>query len=141
MSPIFQPIVALVGWSLIMLIWMTIVRLEAMKAVNNPGLTRKRGTRGAELEEVLPPKAQWPSHNYNHLMEQPTLFYAVSVVLALSAGGTGVDLYLAWGYVVVRVIHSLVQATVNIVQVRFPLFGLASILLMAMTARAALLVF
>jgi hypothetical protein len=141
MSPIFQPIVALVAWSLVMLIWMTIVRLEAMKAVNNPALTRKRGTRGAELEEILPPKAQWPSHNYNHLMEQPTLFYALAVVLALCGGGTGVDLYLAWGYVVVRVIHSLVQATVNIVQVRFPLFGLASILLIAMTARAALLVF
>jgi len=141
MSPIFQPVVSLVGWSLIMLVWMTVVRLRAMKAVDNVALTRRRGARGADLELILPPAAQWPAHNYNHLMEQPTLFYALCIVLAQCGGGNGIDLYLAWSYVAFRVIHSLVQATVNWVEVRFPLYSIASLALIAMTVRAAALVF
>jgi hypothetical protein len=141
MPPIVQPVVSLVAWSWVMLAWMTVVRLRAMQAVDNPALTRKRGTRGADLEAVLPPSAQWPAHNYNHLMEQPTLFYAICLVLALTGVGRGIDLYLAWSYVLLRVLHSLVQATVNIVQIRFPLYSCASILLLAMTAHAAMLVF
>lgn len=141
MTSIFQPVVSLVAWSLIMLVWMTIARLRAMQAANDPALTRKRGTRGADLEAILPPAAQWPAHNYNHLMEQPTLFYALCIGLALCGGGNGIDLYLAWSYVALRVIHSLVQSTVNIVQFRFALYSLASIVLLAMTARAAMLAF
>jgi hypothetical protein len=140
MSPILQPIVSLVAWSWVMLAWMTLARLRAMQAVDDPALTRKRGTRGADLETILPASAQWPAHNYNHLMEQPTLFYAICLVLALSGVGRGIDLYLAWSYVLLRVLHSLVQATVNVVQVRFPLYGCASILLLALTAHAAMLV-
>ena len=135
-NPLFAPVVALVGWSLIMLVWMTLARLDAMKSVD-PALTRKPGTRGADLEAILPAKAQWSSHNYNHLMEQPTLFYAICIVLALSGGGTDLDVYLAWAYVALRVIHSIVQATVNIVPIRFPVFALATFVLIALTIRAA----
>jgi hypothetical protein len=141
MKPIFQPILALVCWSLVMMVWATIARLRAMHVLNDPAVTRKPGTRGSDLDGILPPEAQWPSHNYNHLMEQPTLFYAVSFLLALSGGGTGLGAHLAWAYVALRVIHSLVQATVNILQIRFPVHALASLALLAMAARAAYFVF
>ena len=73
------------------------------------------GSRGVNLDGRAPDDAQWPSHNYNHLMEQPTIFYAIALVLALMDFGGGINLYLAWGYVVLRIVHSIVQATVNIV--------------------------
>ena len=61
------------------------------------------------------PRGQWKSHNYNHLMEQPTIFYAIALTLALMDFGGGINYWLAWGYVGLRIVHSLVQCTVNVV--------------------------
>ncbi|MEO7365047.1 MAG: MAPEG family protein, partial [Sphingomicrobium sp.] len=94
--------------------------------------------RGVDLDGRIDPKAQWKSHNYNHLMEQPTLFYAIAVTLALMEMGGGINYWLAWGYVAFRVIHSIVQCTVNIVAIRFPLFALASLCLLGLTTHAGL---
>jgi hypothetical protein len=73
-------------------------------------------------------------------MEQPTLFYAVILALALLGAEGGLESGLAWLYVGVRVVHSLVQATVNKVIPRFALFMVASIVLLALALRAAALV-
>jgi hypothetical protein len=85
----------------------------------------------------VPDEVAWKGHNYQHLMEQPTLFYAIAITLALMDMGTGLNYWLAWGYVGFRVLHSLVQATVNIVKYRFALFLLSSICLFALTIHAA----
>ena len=136
-SPILVPVVALVAWSLIVMLWMVVTRMPAMKkaGISLNGLV---GGRGANLDGVVPDEVQWKSHNYNHLMEQPTLFYAIALTIALMGMGSGINYWLAWGYVGLRVIHSLVQATVNIVMYRFALFFLASLCLIGLTTHAAL---
>jgi hypothetical protein len=133
-SPILGPVVALVAWTLVMMAWMYALRLPALsKAID---VKSWHGGTGAQIEGMLAPRVQWPAHNYNHLHEQPTLFYAICLTLALLDLGGGLNLWLAWTYVALRVVHSLVQATWNKVVVRFALFALASLCLLALTLHA-----
>ena len=136
-SPILAPVVALVAWSLVMLVWTAIARRRAFAKMGIGWGTIPRGSRGANLDGKAPDEAQWPSHNYNHLMEQPTLFYAIALTLALMGMGGGINYWLAWGYVGLRVVHSLIQAMVNIVAYRFTVFALASLCLLGLTVHAA----
>ena len=136
-SPILAPIVALVAWSLVMWLWMYATRLPAMSAakIDTKNLV---GGSGADLKKVIPPKSQWPADNYNHLMEQPTLFYAIALVLAMLGAGGGINLTIAWAYVALRIVHSIVQATFNRVIIRFAIFSLSTLCLMALTLHAAM---
>jgi hypothetical protein len=139
-SPIFAPAVALVLWSIVMLVWLALTRIPAMSRAGIP-VMKIVGSRGANLEGVLPDAVNWKAHNYAHLMEQPTLFYATVLVLGIAGAGDGVNLQLAWAYVVLRILHSLVQATWNRVAVRFTLFALATLALLALAINAARVVF
>jgi len=139
-SDILRPMVVLIAWTLVMLGWMLATRLPAMKAAG-VDLRTLVGTKGSDADRSLPPQAQWKVHNYNHLMEQPTLFYAVCTVLALSGSGDGPNAWIAWAYVGLRILHSIAQATTNRVQTRFILFLLSSLALVALTLHAALAVF
>jgi hypothetical protein len=134
-SQILAPVVALVAWSLVMLVWMMLTRLPAMRAAG-VDLTKLTGTKASDADRVLPPQVQWKAHNYIHLMEQPTLFYAICLTLALL--GSGDDAWIAWAYVGLRVLHSLVQATFNKVAVRFVLFVLSTLALAALTLHAGM---
>jgi hypothetical protein len=137
-SPILAPLIALVLWSLVMWAWLYATRIPAVvrnRIVFDPQRP------AAEFNAQLPASVRWKADNYNHLMEQPTLFYAVTLALALLGAGTGLNLALAWLYVGLRVVHSLVQATVNIVMIRFAIFMAASVVLLVLALRAALLVF
>lgn len=136
-SPILVPVVALVAWSLIMLGWTAVARSRAFAKLGISWGTIPRGSRGVNLDGRAPDEAQWPSHNYNHLMEQPTLFYAIALTLALMGMGTGLNYWLAWGYVGLRIVHSIIQATVNIVAYRFTVFALATACLLGLTVHAA----
>jgi hypothetical protein len=141
-SDILKPVVILVAWSLVMLVWMVIVRRPAMKAAGID-VTKIRGSKPGQLDSVLAPEKQWPAHIYIHLMEQPTLFYAVAIVIALTGTGTGngMNAWIAWGYVGFRIVHSIVQATINKISIRFTLFGLSSLCLVALTLHAGIAVF
>ena len=134
-----QPVVALAGWTMLMWAWMLSVRMPALRKA---GVDMKTlvGGKGTDADRVLPGKAQWPSHNYNHLVEQPTLFYAVVLVLVLAGAADFPTRLAAWGYVTFRILHSLWQATVNQVMPRFGLFAISSLLLVALVVRAALAV-
>jgi hypothetical protein len=134
-SPILAPVVALVAWTLVMQIWMYAARLPAMRRAGI-SLKGRRGTRGSALEGAIPDEANWKAHNYNHLMEQPTIFYAIALTLALLDFGGGINLYLAWGYVALRIVHSLIQATANVVLYRFIAFNLATLCLLGLTVHA-----
>jgi hypothetical protein len=125
------PVVALIAWSLIMLIWLYATRIPAMaKAKLRPGKATK-----ADMEAL--PSAN-VANNYNHLMEQPTLFYALCFALQfLGQGDNTINIGLAWLYVAIRIVHSLVQATVNIIVLRFFIFVLGSLVLIALTVHAA----
>ena len=139
-SEILQPVVVLIAWTLVMLGWMLALRMPAMR---NAGvdLGKLVGAKASDADRSLPAAAQWKAHNYNHLMEQPTLFYAVSLVLAISGWGNGVNARIAWAYVGLRIAHSVVQATTNRVLWRFALFIASSVALLALTLHAAMAVF
>lgn len=137
---ILQPAVALMAWTMVMWLWMYVTRIPAMNAAKlDPDSLAKDPTK--TLDDLLPPSTQWKAHNYNHLHEAPTLFYAVCLVIAVAGAGNGTSATVAWAYVALRVIHSLVQATVNKVTVRFMLFTLSSIALMALIYHGAKVVF
>jgi hypothetical protein len=136
-SPILAPAAVLVLWSLIMLFWMAGARFPAIAKAGMDVKAVPPGGRGQDLDAVLPPSVNWKSHNYTHLMEQPTIFYATVAILALSGAGDGLNLTLAWAYTGLRVAHSIWQATVNtIIPVRFGLFLLSTICLFIMAVNA-----
>jgi hypothetical protein len=132
------PVVALVAWSLVMLVWTAIARRGAFKRLGVSLRTIPPGSRGVALDNSPEAKAQWKAHNYNHLMEQPTIFYAIVLALAVMGFDHPINVMLAWGYVAFRVIHSIVQATINIVAIRLTLFALSTLCLAALTLHAAL---
>lgn len=131
-----QPAVALVIWTLFMLGWLLVTRLPALRAAGIR-LDQLVGTKAADADRTLPAKAQWKAHNYMHLLEQPVLFYVVVVVLALVGVNDFATRLIAWGYVTMRIVHSVWQARVNQVSVRFYLFAASTALLVALTGRAA----
>lgn len=139
-SPILQPVVVLIAWSLVMLVWMIAVRMPAMKKAGID-VSKAVGGRPGGLDGVVDEKAQWPAHNYIHLMEQPTLFYAVALTLAIAGLGGGLNATIAWGYVILRIAHSLIQATFNKISIRFLVFALSTLCLIALTLHAAIAVF
>jgi hypothetical protein len=136
-SPILVPVVALVAWTFLVMLWMLVTRLGEFKRLGVTFDNIPAGSRGVDLEGKAEASAQWKCHNYNHLMEQPTIFYAIAITLALMDFGGGLNYWLAWGYVGFRVIHSLIQCTVNIVRYRLLVFGLASACLFGLTFHAA----
>ena len=137
-AQILAPAAILVLWSLIMLFWMAGTRLPALKKMEGGGLGNAApGGRGQDLEGVIDPKVQWKAHNYAHLMEQPTIFYPTVVILAVMGAGA-IDVTLAWIYVALRIIHSVYQATVNKVSVRFMIFLVSSLVLIALAIRAVI---
>jgi hypothetical protein len=137
-SPFFGPIIALVLWSLVMCAWLYATRIPAIvkrKIVYDPHRPAE------EFHAQLPAETRWKADNYNNLMEQPTLFYAVALTLALLGADSTLNIALAWLYVALRVVHSIVQATINVVMLRFSVFIIATAVLVALTISAALAVF
>ena len=135
-SPILAPVVALVAWTLIVMIWMMISRGSEFRRLGITATNIPDGARGIDLEGKAAASAQWKSHNYNHLMEQPTIFYAIALTLALMDFGGGINYWLAWGYVGLRMVHSLIQCTTNVVRYRLTIFALASLCLIGLTVHA-----
>ena len=136
--PILAPLMALVLWTFVMWAWLYATRIPAIRK-NKIVMDPQRP--GGELLAQLPAEVRWKADNYNNLMEQPTLFYAVVLTLALLDADAGLNTGLAWLYVGLRVVHSLVQAIVNIIIIRFAIFMAASFVLLVMAIRAAMIIF
>ncbi len=137
-AQMLAPAAVLVVWTIIILFSIIPARFGAIaKVTDKSTLPRKTGVRGNDLEGVIPDKANWPAHNHTHLHEQPTLFYATVVILALTGPGA-LDVALAWGYVALRIVHSLWQIFVNTIPVRFALFCSSAIVLLVMAVRAVI---
>ncbi len=136
-TSILAPAAALVVWSILMLFWMAGTRLPAMKKVGID-IGTAVGGRGVDIDPNVPPSVAWKSHNYAHLMEQPTIFYATVMILAIAGAVTPLLVSFAWGYTILRILHSLWQATVNKVSIRFVLFLLSSICLTVLAVHALL---
>ena len=138
-TEILAPAALLAVWSLLMLGWAAGVRLRALSAagidMSNP---QPGGRRGNDLEGVLPDRVNWKAHNYTHLHEQPTVFYVVTVILAVTGAATSLSVQLAWAYFGLRVIHSLIQSTVNYVPARFLVFLVSTVCLAIMAVQAVM---
>lgn len=135
---ILQPLVVLVLWSFVIWIWMYATRIPAifsMKIKMDPNAPR--GTQMA----TLPPRVRWKADNFNHLMEQPTIFYALVLTLAFFKDSGVLSIYAAWAYVGLRVIHSLIQVLVNKIELRFAVFMLSNIPLAILAVNSAIAVF
>ncbi|HMT41321.1 MAG TPA: MAPEG family protein [Sphingorhabdus sp.] len=141
-AEILKPVAVLAGWTMLMWIWMYATRIPAINKLpkdNSEGADV--GWTSAKLEGLLPGNIQWKAHNYNHLHEAPTVFYAVALLLAMIGQGDGLNATIAWAYVGLRIAHSLWHSLVNKVAVRFLLFALSSLALMALVLHAILAVF
>ena len=142
-SDIFEPVVVLALWTMIIWIWMYATRLPAMGRAEIDGKTMVGGT-GRGLRDQLVAKgeerASWVADNYNHLHEAPTVFYVVAIVLALIGQGDGLNATIAWVYVGLRIAHSLLQILSNRVLVRFALFVFSSIALLMLVVHASMAV-
>jgi hypothetical protein len=131
---LLTPVLALVCWSLVMLIWMYAARIPAIRKAGIDPATAQEPT----SLDALPIKVRQVGYNYNHLMEQPTIFYALVLYTYLAGHQDGLNVALAWAYVALRVVHSLIQATLNIVLVRFAVFILGALVLAVIAARDVL---
>jgi hypothetical protein len=136
-SPILAPVVALVAWSMVMWLWMYVTRIPAIRKMKMK--LDSNAPRGKQMN-TLPANVRWKADNYNHLMEQPTIFYAIALTLALLGADDGPNLMLAWAYVGLRVAHSLVQALINKIELRFAIFFISSLVLIALIYNAVKLV-
>ena len=131
---LIPPVLALIAWTFVMWVWLYATRIPAVRAARIDLVAVSRT--GAKLD--VPPEVSRVADNYNHLHEQPTVFYALVFYSYLVGVADPFNVGLAWAYVGLRVVHSLVQGTVNFVPLRFAVFALASIVLMLMTARNVL---
>jgi hypothetical protein len=127
---LIPPVLALVAWTFVMWVWLYVTRIPAMRAAR---VDLEAIRAGAKLE--LPPEVSRVADNYNHLHEQPTIFYALALAAQLGNAVDGWSVGLAWGYVILRVIHSVVQATRNIIVLRFYTFAAATLVLLLLLGR------
>ena len=134
MASILTPVLALVCLSLLVWIWMYATRIPAMsKAKIDPQAAMHPGSL-----DSLPSSVRRVADNYNHLMEQPTIFYALVFYIFLAGIVDPLFIWLAWAYVGLRVVHTLIQCTINAVPLRFLVFAVSTLVLMVMAARAVL---
>lgn len=131
------PVLALIVWTFVVWIWMYATRIPAMRTANIDASKIKRKSDLA----ALPAKVEQVADNYNHLHEQPTVFYALALYSHMAGMADPTNVALAWSYVGLRIVHSLIQCTVNFVPVRFLVFTLSTLVLIAMTVRNVLALF
>ena len=137
-TAILAPAAVLAGWTMFVFVWLIARRLPAFAAAGITVGSMPAGARAVDTEAQLSTKPNWISHNYTHLMEQPTVFYPVVIMLSLMGDNSALSVNLAWGYAGVRVLHSLWQANLNTIPVRFALFALSSLCLITLAARAVM---
>jgi hypothetical protein len=136
-TAILSPVVALLLLTCVVWVWMYATRIPA---IGKLGMKLDANLPNGQQMSELPPRVRWKADNYNHLLQQPVMFYVVALTLALLGAGEGLNVTLAWWYVGLRVVHTLHQTLWNKIEIRFVLFSLSSLVLIALIVRAALLI-
>ncbi|KZM21724.1 uncharacterized protein EKO05_0001737 [Ascochyta rabiei] len=135
---LLKPLIVLAGWTFVQEAWMYATRIPAMSKYNiNPD----EKTVSGDMKTKIPIEVRRIADNYNHLHEQPQVFYAVAITLALLGDNHEYTYLAAWGYTGLRIVHSVFQSLINKVLVRFYIFGTSSVVLAGLTGRAATLLF
>lgn len=133
-----QPVIVLVAWSMVMWLWMYSTRIPAIQKYR---IKLDPNVPSSELATQVPPSVRWKADNYNHLMEQPTIFYALAISLAVMGQQEIETVVFAWAYVILRIIHSFIQVSTNVIVRRFAVFALSNVALFALTIDALMIVF
>lgn len=133
---IMTPVLALVIWTLVMWVWLYAARIPAMRAAKIDA-SKLKGPETHDEFNKIPPQVHWPAQNYNHLFEQPVIFYAICTYSFLVGVADELNVWMAWAYVALRVVHSLIQSTTNYVPARFLVFTISSIVLVVIVGRNA----
>lgn len=133
---IIQPLIILGLWSAVIFLWMYAKRIPAMRKA---GISPQDARHTGDLK--LPSSSMQVADNYNHLFEQPTLFYATVLAIAAMGHVDSIHVQVAWAFVILRIVHSLIQVTINVVLLRFSIFVLSWIALIIMLVREALNLF
>lgn len=136
---LLAPGAVLALWTLLMLFWLAFQRGRAVSRLKDTLPPTPVGVRGPDVDAQLTNGAKWASHNYSHLLEQPTIFYPVILILFVGGGTSAINVGLAWGYTVLRIIHSLWQVSVNTVPIRFAIFLASTLCLLALSIHAVLM--
>ena len=129
------PILALILWTFVLWFWLYATRIPAINKLGAGKIKRKEDLR------QRPDRVVNIADNYNHLHEQPTLFYALAIYSHLAGTADATNVALAWAYVGIRIVHSLIQCTSNFIPLRFAVFSLGSLVLRAMTVRNVMALF
>ena len=132
------PVLALIAWTLVMWFWLYATRLPAMKRA---GIDPQEAAHPGTYAHRMPEHARSVADNYNHLHEQPTIFYALCVYTYLVGPADNLSTGLAWAYVGIRIVHTLIQVTTNYVPLRFAVFNIGSLMLIILAARNILALF
>jgi hypothetical protein len=135
---LLAPMITLVLWTFVMWAWLYATRIPAIRRLH---VALDADQSKEAFNAQLPPHVRWKADNYNHLLEQPVLFYAVVLALCFVGQWGDVNVILAWLYVALRIVHSIVQATVNVIMLRFTVFMIASVVLLILAIRAALVIY
>jgi len=138
---ILQPVILMCLLSFVMMVWMYATRIPASKEIEKKGIDLQDLSHPSKLGGLFPSKVERVADNYNHLFEQPTVFYAISFTIWALNMTDNVYLTCAWIYFVIRLIHSLFQATLNLVWIRFSLFIFSWLVLALMIFRLSYNVF
>ena len=138
---ILQPVILMSLLSFVMMLWMYATRIPASKEIEKKGVNLQDLSHPSKLGGVFPSKVERVADNYNHLFEQPTVFYALSFVIWALNMTDSIYLICAWLYFVIRLVHSVFQATLNLVWVRFGLFIFSWLILAVMIFKLIFSVF
>lgn len=124
---IVYPVLALAAWTFLVLLLIPFYRVRA-------GLRREIKTDDFKFGESasVPPYVSIPNRNYMNLLELPMLFYVVSLLLYVTAGGSAIAIKLAWAYVILRIIHSFIHLSYNNVMHRLTAFAISNFVLVAL---------
>ena len=114
---ILLPVLTLAFWTFIIFAIMAPARFYFLRMKHPQTAAHTKNLKG-----VLPPWTERVGDNYNHLFEQPVIFYVVALSIAVINNIEPLIIQLAWVYVALRVLHSIVQITFNFVPLRFTLF-------------------
>ncbi|KAF3000198.1 hypothetical protein E8E13_006761 [Curvularia kusanoi] len=135
---LLKPLVVLAGWTFVQEVWMYATRLPAISKYN---ISDNQETISEDMKTKIPVEVRRIADNFNHLHEQPTVFYSVAIALTLLGDNNEYTYLAAWGYTGLRIVHSLFQSLVNKIFVRFYIFSTSSLVLAGLTGRAAALLF
>lgn len=134
-TTLIMPLFALMGVTASVWLAMYYKRISYLK--KNSIDPQKLSTRQAKLEMNIPDYVSNTADNFNNLLELPIIFYVTCMLASLYNLTNPWLIVLAWGYVLLRIMHSVIQCTYNRVIHRFSAYFLSSLFLWALVAMSA----